>query len=74
MPDAVCEYSVSRQGGAAMKHGDQSQASDAVTSQAKKLAKRGPQAAEAGSKPEAGEEHEEAEQPHTDTAPAIALD
>jgi hypothetical protein len=47
---------------------------DDVVSQAKKLAKRGPQAAEAGSKPEASGEDEGTEERQADTAPAIALD
>jgi hypothetical protein len=47
---------------------------DDVVSQAKKLAKRGPQAVEAGSKPEAGGEDEGTEERQADTAPAIALD
>jgi hypothetical protein len=45
-----------------------------VTVQAKKLAKRGPQAAEAGCMPDAGGEDEVEAEPQATTAPDIALD
>ena len=56
-----------------MKHEGQSPET-LSTSQAKKLAKRGPQTAETGSKPEADGQDEEVEEPQADTTPAIALD